>query len=284
MKERDATLKLRRVLILSERPPTTNAAQYYEAPITHVSSASAGAAPSGHDAFVARNVPLDETSRGAVSRLMNELSGLRLLSVDDTIVSTIGPNAHPTLVSLHMVGTSRIDLTSWCLPALRTLMAEENKLLFSARRLPVLERLALMLGGKRMWRELLALGNLWALQVGPMDDAGLANLSALPLEILIARRGPLADLSALRCYPKLTEFGAILCQELRDLSPLADVPALTDLTLHDCAHLEEVDAILKLPNLQRAMIWGCRDPRGDLVRVVRTLRERGVDVRSELDA
>jgi hypothetical protein len=71
---------------------------------------------------------------------------------------------------------------------------------------------------------------------------------------------------------------------LCDLSPIAEVPALTDLTLHDCSHLDRVESILMLPSLQRAVIWGCRDPRGDLVRVVRTLRERGVDVRSELDA
>jgi hypothetical protein len=63
----------------------------------------------------------------------------------------------------------------------------------------------------------------------------------------------------------------------------ADMPALTEVSFHDCAHLEKVDALLALPNLRKAMIWGCKDPSGALLRVVRTLRARAVDVISELD-
>jgi hypothetical protein len=85
-----------------------------------------------------------------------------------------------------------------------------------------------MSDGKRTWREVASLRRLWALQAGPMTDALALTLVDLPLEILVCRRGSVSDLSFLSSFEKLTEFGAILCQELRDLSPLTDVPALTD--------------------------------------------------------
>jgi hypothetical protein len=257
----------------------------YGAPVVHFDVGDASSAREvSFDAIFATDPLPTERYRTAFIELLLACPSPRLIVVNAALVSSLGPRQAQSLELLGLTGTAKVALPSTCFPRARTITANDAKLSIVAKNVPAVERLTLMVGSKRELREVSALAKVWALQIGPIDDAGVAELSSLSLEILIARRGRLADLSALRRYPKLTEFGAILCQELRDLSPLADVPALTDLTLHDCAHLEKVDSLLALPNLQRAMIWGCRDPHGDLLRVVRTLRERGVEVLSELDA
>jgi hypothetical protein len=281
--------KITRGVYLSVRAPPAGLAELFGVPIDHISPETVVAGAESNrwidaDAVFANELAPTAEYCEAVRNLLARIAAVRFLALGPELLPAIPLQQCRTVSFLGVNNTAKTALPACVFEELEVLHAAEARLTFVATQLPALERLKLMLGSKRMWRELIALPKLWALQVGPMDDAGLANMSELPLEILIARRGPLADLSALRRYPKLTEFGAILCQELRDLSPLADVPALTDLTLHDCAHLEKVDSLLALPNLQRAMIWGCRDPHGDLLRVVRTLRERGVEVLSELDA
>ena len=169
-------------------------------------------------------------------------------------------------------------------PALRYLSAAEVSLKPRAAELPAVEKLLLMVAGKREWAEIAKLPKVWALQAGPMDERALATLAALPLEILVFRRGNIADLEGLKKFPKLTEWGAILCPEVRDLSTLAALPQLTDLMLHDCPHLGHVDAILELPNLRNVMISGCKDPTGKLRRIVHALTKRGVGVVSDLQA
>ncbi len=48
--------------------------------------------------------------------------------------------------------------------------ASEVSLKFSAADLPALEKLMLMVAGKREWSEVAKLPKLWALQAGPMDE------------------------------------------------------------------------------------------------------------------
>jgi hypothetical protein len=233
--------------------------------------------------FAAEPLP-DEHCRAAFRAILAKTSELKLASLEDVLLGDLDARACATLETLSIVGASKLSLPAFVFPKLHTIRADEAKLTLASSQLPQLERLTAMLDGTRSWRELSSFTKLWGLQVGPVTDEGARSLEGLPLEILIFRRGAVGDLSVLRRFPRLTEFGAILCQEIRDLSPLADVPALTDLTLHACAHLEKVDALLELPNLRRIIVWDCRDPSGVLLRVVRLLRGRGVEVHSELDA
>lgn len=120
--------------------------------------------------------------------------------------------------------------------------------------------------------------------IGPVkDDAALETLAPLKLRLLIFKRGAISDLRGLKRWPKLTDFGAILCNDIADLSPLAALPELTDVSFRDCAGLKKVDALLDLPKLKRLRCWGCRD-NGALLKVLTKLRAKGVEVATELDA
>jgi hypothetical protein len=237
-----------------------------------------------YDGLAVPNAFAKAATPDALAKLLPKLPRLKHVYVDSPLIGGLSPKLLPCVTDLQIGGTSKVTLPTGPWPSLRSIRADEAKLDLRAAELPALEKLTMMMGGKRTWLEIAKLSKLWALQIGPMDDASIEQLSGLPLEILLFRRGSVSDLSRLKSFPKLTEFGAILCHEIRDLDPLAELPALTDLTFHDCAHLERVDAILALPKLENAMIYGCKDPDGKLLRVVKTLRGRGVNVMSELDA
>lgn len=226
-------------------------------------------------------VPRGEAELNA---LLPKLKDLRAVTLDAAYLSMLSTDKMPRVSDVFFAGAGKGAWPTGPWTALRYLNAAEVSLKFAAADLPAVEKLLLMVAGKREWAEVAKLSTVWALQAGPMDEKALATLAPLPLEILVFRRGNIGDLEGLKKFSKLTEWGAILCPELRDLSTLSALPQLTDVMLHDCPHLDHADAILELPNLRNAMIYGCKDPTGKLRRSVRALRKRGVGVVSELEA
>jgi hypothetical protein len=130
------------------------------------------------------------------------------------LIDVAEPSLTRNLWDLHVGGAAACALPAGRRESLRFLRADEARLRFSSSDTPSLEKLMLMVGAKSIWKEIVQLPRLWALQVGPADDSVVAALSVMPLEILLVRRGKLSDLRPLSTR---TGEDAVRCSRARDV-------------------------------------------------------------------
>jgi len=215
--------------------------------------------------------------------VISQLPNVRWVSIEARTVGMLRPSVLPHLAELVIAGTSDAVMPEGPWAELRMLRASDAKLQLRAADLPALHTLEMLFKTKADLTELGKLRSLQELQIGPMKDgAMLTPLAGLPLRSLRFKRGSIEDLGCLAHWPRLEEFGAILCHKIRDLSPLATMSGIRRASFVDSSGLRIVDALFKMEALKFVVFWGCRDNDGVLSRAVKKLRAQGVEVQTDL--
>jgi hypothetical protein len=241
--------------------------------------------PDGIDAslierLVLRDDDASEMPLDAIRRLPN----LRELATECHLVA-MTPRDVPNLESMHIVGTSEVELPAGPWSKLRVVEARDARVcLRDPAEFPALERLhALTKPSAKLFAAIAQCAKLRDLQIGPIKDAAaLAPFERMALQAFAINRGGLSSLAPIAKLAGLRTFGAMNCHAFADLGPLAKLHGLEEVWFNTCAGIKKARALLELPNLRRATFWGCRENGKDLRKTCDALAAKGVTVDTEI--